>query len=164
MSAKLPHEGVWVRLGLSRIHGIGVFAIRTIPEGTDIFANDRVPLVWVSRAELDRAGLSEAERSLYHDFGIRRGDTIGCPANFNNLTPGWYLNEPPPGATGNVRAGEGFAFTACRDIREGEELTIDYAGFSEAGRSPETRHSPETGNPRGGGAGQASGGFPPSRE
>jgi hypothetical protein len=133
MPSKLPHEDVWVRLGLSGIDGIGVFAIRTIPKGTDIFANDGVPLVWVDRAELDRAGLSPAERALYHDFGIQRGEAIGCPANFNNLTPGWYLNEPPPGGTANVCADERFAFTACRDIAEGEELTIDYAGFSEAG-------------------------------
>ena len=131
MASKLPHEGVWVRLGLSAIHGIGVFAIRPIPRGTDIFANDKVPLVWVEAAELDRSGPSEAERALYHDFGIRRGDRIGCPANFNNLTPGWYLNEPPPGGEANVAAGEGFAFTATRDIAEGEELTIDYEGFSD---------------------------------
>ena len=132
MATKLPHEGVWVRLGVSAIEGIGVFAIRDIPKGTDIFANDRVPLTWVGRAELDGAGLSEAERALYHDFGIRRGEEIGCPANFNNLTPGWYLNEPPAGEAANVAADARFAFTARRDIEEGEELTIDYSGFSDA--------------------------------
>lgn len=133
MAAKLPHEGVWVRLAVSEIEGIGVFAIRPIPKGTDIFANDHAPLIWVSRAELAAAALTEAERALYHDFAIRRGDEIGCPANFNNLTPGWYLNEPPRGASANVRAGEGFAFTALRDIAEGEELTIAYESFSEPG-------------------------------
>lgn len=131
MASKLPHEGVYVRLGLSAVHGIGVFAIRPIPAGTDIFANDGVPLVWVSKAELEQAGLTAAERAFYRDFGINRGDRIGCPANFNNLTPGWYLNEPAPGGRANVVAGEGFAFTARRDIAEGEELTIDYSGFSE---------------------------------
>ena len=131
MTSKLPHQGVHVRLGLSPIHGIGVFAIRPIASGTDIFANDAVPLVWVSEAELEQAEPSPAERALYHDFGIRRGEKIGCPANFNNLTPGWYLNQPPPGASPNVAADSRFAFTACRDIAEGEELTIDYSGFSE---------------------------------
>ena len=42
----LPHEHVYVRLGASAIHGIGVIAIRHIPKGTNIFANDRVELVW----------------------------------------------------------------------------------------------------------------------
>ncbi len=133
MATKLPHEGVWVRLGVSAIEGIGVFAIRPIPKGTDIFANDRVPLTWVRQSELDSAGLSEAQAALYHDFGIRRGGQIGCPANFNNLTPGWYLNEPPPGETANVAADSRFAFTALRDIAAGEELTIDYSGFSDPG-------------------------------
>jgi hypothetical protein len=127
----LPHQGVWVRLGLSDIEGIGVFAIRPIPNGTDIFANDRVPLVWVDKAELERAELTEAERALYRDFGINRGDRIGCPANFHNLTPGWYLNEPKPGDDANVRTGDGLTFLAARDIAEGEELTIDYKSFSE---------------------------------
>ena len=133
MTTKLPHEGVWVRLGVSPIEGIGVFAIRPIPKGTDMFANDRVPLTWIGRAELDSSRPSDAERALYDDFGIRRGDAIGCPANFNNLTPGWYLNEPPPGEAPNVAADSNFAFTALRDIEEGEELTIDYSGFSETG-------------------------------
>jgi hypothetical protein len=136
MPSSLPHEGVYVRLGLSPVHGIGVFAIRPIPAGTDIFANDEVPLVWVSRAELDRAALTPAERALYHDFGINRGDRIGCPANFHNLTPGWYLNEPAPGAEANVRSTGGFGFIACRDIEEGEELSIDYGSFSDPEPSP----------------------------
>jgi SET domain-containing protein len=129
--AKLPHEGVYVRLGLSAVHGIGVFAIRPIPAGTDIFANDGVPLVWVSKAELEAARPSAAERRLYRDFGIGRGGLVGCPDNFNNLTPGWYLNEPPPGGRASVRTDADLNFIACRDIAEGEELTIDYAGFSD---------------------------------
>jgi hypothetical protein len=132
MPSKLPHEGVYVRLGLSAVHGIGVFAIRPIPAGTDIFANDCVPLVWVSKAQLGQARLTPAERAFYHDFGINRGDEIGCPANFHNLTPGWYLNQPAPGETANVLAGETLAFTAARDIAEGEELTIDYPSFSDS--------------------------------
>ena len=130
MTSNLPHEGVYVRLGLSAVHGIGVFAIRPIPAGTDIFANDLVPLVWVAKAELERSDLTPAERAFYHDFGISRGDRIGCPANFHNLTPGWYLNEPGPGAEANVRSTGELGFIACRDIAEGEELTIHYAGFS----------------------------------
>ncbi|MEA3054341.1 MAG: uncharacterized protein QOG72_3244 [Sphingomonadales bacterium] len=133
MAAKLPHEGVWVRLGLSAVHGIGVFAIRPIPAGTDLFANDGVPLVWVDKAELEQADLTEAERAFYHDFGINRGERIGCPANFNNLTPGWYLNRPAPGVEANVRTDESLAFVAGRDIAEGEELTIAYESFSDGG-------------------------------
>jgi hypothetical protein len=130
MASELPHERVWVRLGLSNVHGIGVFAIRPIPEGTSLFANDPAPIRWVEVAALDQAGLGEAERRFYEDFGIRRGGRIGCPPNFNLLTPSWYLNEPPAGAEPNVRSAADFTFYAARDIDEGEELLIDYASFS----------------------------------
>jgi hypothetical protein len=129
----LPHQGVYVRLGLSEIHGIGVFAIRAIPRGTNIFANDKVEMVWVDKAALAAAHLSPAERSFYEDFGIRQDDRIGCPVNFNNLTPGWYLNQPVPGEEANVASDASFNFTAARDIEEGEELTIRYRDFSRAG-------------------------------
>jgi hypothetical protein len=135
MTSALPHHNVYARLGLSRVHGIGVFAIRTIDEGTNIFANDRVELVWVDKAELDDAGLSEAERAFYRDFGISRGDRIGCPVNFHNLTPGWYLNEPAPGDNPNVTVDAELNFYARRMIFEGEELSVRYQDFSDAAAS-----------------------------
>lgn len=129
MPRELPHHGVYVRLGLSAVHGIGAIAIRAIPAGTDIFANDRVEMVWVERADL--AGLTPAEQALYRDFGINRGTRIGCPVNFHNLTPGWYCNEPPAGEAPNVTVDAAGRFLAVRDIAEGEELTVRYAEFSE---------------------------------
>src|SRR5213080_356204 len=96
----LPHEQVWTRLGISSIHGIGVFAIKPIPAGTNVFATDQRELVWVDVATL--ALLSPAERRFYVDFGIRKGGRIGCPASFNLLTVGWYVNEPAPGSAPNL--------------------------------------------------------------
>lgn len=131
MTRKLPHEGVYVRLGVSPREGVGVFAIRPIPAGTDIFQNDTVEMVWIERAELERARLSHQERLLYQAFGVARGDRIGAPVNFHNLTPGWYLNEPSPGEEPNVDVDEKLHFRALRDIGEGEELLVRYASFSE---------------------------------
>jgi hypothetical protein len=128
---RLPHEGVYARLGVSEIEGVGVFAIRPIPKGTNIFANDKVELVWVEKAALEAAGLTAAERDLYEAFGINRGDKVGVPVNFHNLTPGWYLNEPAPDGRANVRVDAQMNFFADRDIAEGEELTVVYEQFSE---------------------------------
>lgn len=119
---------MFTRLGVSRIHGIGVFAIRPIPAGIDIFANDDAEILWVDRAVARAA--SPAEQRLYHDFGIADGDVIGCPASFDMLTPGWYMNEPADGEMANVVAGDGYRMLAARDIAEGEELTVAYATFS----------------------------------
>jgi hypothetical protein len=131
MTDALPHHGVYARLGVSDIHGIGVFAIRPIGAGTNLFANDSVALNWIEADALAGADMSDAERRLYHDFGINRGGRIGCPLNFNNLTPGWYLNEPPAGEPPNVSVDAELNFVACRDIAAGEELTVRYTQFSD---------------------------------
>lgn len=127
----MPHEGVFVRLGISAVDGIGVFALCPIPRGTLIFANDVLPVRWVEQEALDGAELSPAQARLYHDFGVRRGDRIGCPLNFNYLTPSWYLNEPAAGTAASIATDADLNFFACRDIEQGEELTIEYAQFSD---------------------------------
>lgn len=133
MTGKLPHENVYVRLGVSPREGIGVFAIRDIPAGTDIFGNDTVDMVWVEKSALDAARLTHEERRLYDAFGVVKGNRIGAPVNFHNLTPGWYLNEPSEGEAPNVAVDEELHFRAVRDIALGEELLVRYASFSEGG-------------------------------
>ena len=88
-------------------------------------------IAWVERAAIDALGLSPAERDFYDAFGIAREGLIGCPVNFNNLTPGWYLNEPAEGEAPNVAVDGEMRFTTARDIDEGEELTVRYAQFSD---------------------------------
>ncbi len=133
MSEALPHEGVLVRLGVSPIHGIGVFAQQPISAGTNVFYNDTREMLWVSRSLLTDQSLCPFQRRLYEDFAIRRGNELGCPANFNLLTVGWYVNEPPDGLEPNLVPSKSFDLMASRDIGAGEELTVRYASFAAAG-------------------------------
>jgi hypothetical protein len=126
---ELPHDGVWARLGVSSRHGVGVFAIVAIPQGTDVFGNDMGDIVWIEASKVETRPTSE-HRRLYHDFAIRRGPLLGCPANFNQLSVGWYVNEPMAGEDANLTIGADFAMIAGRDIAAGEELTITYSTFS----------------------------------
>ncbi len=130
MAAALPHDHVLTRLGVSSVHGVGVFAIGPIACGTNLFADDQRDIVWVDAAIL--GSLAPAERKLYADFGIRRGGRIGCPPSFNLLGTGWYLNHAPDAATANVVATEDYQMVAARDIDEGEELLVRYETFSGA--------------------------------
>lgn len=130
MDPPAPHTGVLTRLGVSSVHGIGVFAIQPIAAGADVFPNDRREIVWVDAALVDALPEGSPERRFYVDFGTRRGDRIGCPPSFELLGTGWYLNQPAPGMAANVAAGEGYEMRALRDIAAGEELTVDYATFS----------------------------------
>lgn len=131
MDQPMPHEGVFVRLGVSAIHGIGVFAQQAIKAGTNVFANDEREIHWVSNAMLEDGNVSAFARRLYADFAIRRGGQLGCPANFNLVTVGWYLNQPAEGDQPNMTATRDFALVALRDIEAGEELTLSYTSFDQ---------------------------------
>jgi SET domain-containing protein len=115
---------VYARIGRSRVHGVGVVAIRDIPAGTLVFRGESERVAWVSRAAVRR--LPGGLRSLYEDFGMVWGERIGVPPSLNMLSVGWYVNhsERP-----NLEAGVDARFRALRRIRKGEELTADYRTF-----------------------------------
>jgi SET domain-containing protein len=123
-----PHDGVFARIQLSRIHGVGVFAVRNIKNGAYVFPDDKVKIVWVSRSTLK--GLPSALKRLYKDFCIikDKGKTYGCPENFNKMTVSWYLNHSKKP---NVGCDMHFDFFALRRIKAGEELTVDYDTFNQ---------------------------------
>jgi len=124
MKPIMPHDGVYARIGPSRIHGVGVVAIRDIPAGTLVFRGESERVTWVSRAAVRR--LPKAIRALYEDFGMVSGDLIGVPPSLNSLSVGWYVNHSDGP---NVEAGDDGRFRALRRIRKGEELTADYRTF-----------------------------------
>jgi hypothetical protein len=105
-----------------------VFAIRDIPKDTNNFKDDMSKMEWIDAAEVDR---TDGEiRRLYVDFCVQHDGMYGCPKGFNNLTVSWYLNQPLAGQEPNVICGGDYDFFASRDIRAGEELTVDYSTFS----------------------------------
>jgi len=123
----LPHDKTYTRLMLSPIHGVGVFAIRDIPKGTNIFADDHSKMVWIDKQRLK--DLDPEMKRLYEDFAVRKGQKYGCPDSFNNLTPAWYLNESKEHP--NVQCTSDYEFLTLQDIKKGEELTVDYSTYSD---------------------------------
>jgi hypothetical protein len=109
----LPHVGVHTRLQPSKIHGVGVFAIVEIPEGTALFSDDR-DIIWVKEREV--ATLPKELKRLYEDFAIIKNRKYGCPSNFNLLTLSWYLNDSD---NPNVAVDNEYNMSALRDIEVG---------------------------------------------
>lgn len=133
-TGRLPHQDVRTRLAPSPIAGIGVFAQQFIGAGTELFPNDQREIFWVKAEDLEQAALQDWQRAFYDDFAIRRGDLLGCPESFDLLSPGWYLNQPAAGQQANVRSTADYRMIAARDIQPGEELTVEYASFSDKPR------------------------------
>jgi SET domain-containing protein len=126
----MPHDGVYARIMPSKIRGVGVFAIRNIPKGAKLFEPDDGELVWMKKSALKLDELPLGIRQLYDDFcPIKdKGETYGCPRNFNSITIAWYVNHSE---TPNVGCDEDYTFFALRDILSGEELTADYRTYNE---------------------------------
>jgi len=113
----LKHE-VYCKLGVSKIHGVGVFALRDIPKGT-------LPLLsMASRKEkkFSRAELKELPSSVRKhlaDFCLIEGGRVFVPEiGMNAVNISVYLNHLFDNDKGVLEA--------LVDIPKGEELTIDY--------------------------------------
>jgi len=124
-----PHEGVYTRLGRSRVHpdGVGVFAIRPIPKDTLPFETDDSVPVWIEEKSMQ--SLPPPIKKLYEDFGVLKEGKWCVPTSFNKLTPAWYLNCSTDNP--NMACNDELEFYSMRDIKEGEELTVDYRTYSE---------------------------------
>jgi len=114
----------YVMIKPSPLHGIGVFAIRTIPKGTkNIFSEGMGEWIQVSKQEVDT--LPASSKDLIENHCLFDEDHYFIPEyGFKLVDLVIYLNhsEIP-----NVRSlNEGEQFEALRDIQEGEELLLDY--------------------------------------
>ena len=121
----LPHHNLYTRIKVSA-NGVGVFAIRDIPEGAPLFAGDIGETVAIAASEVE-AIADEEVRRMYTDFCPVVNGCFVAPKDFNQITMGWYLNHS---AEPNVAASEDLRFIASRFIAKGEELLSDYTTYS----------------------------------
>lgn len=126
----MPHSEVRTRLGPSPLHGVGVFAISEISEGTELFPFDKEEPYRIKRRAI--RGLTHEQVRLYEDFCLidDHGARLGCPRSFGLMGMSWYLNHS---SDPNVRVDEVLRFFAIRKIARGEELTVDYLQYNDFG-------------------------------
>ncbi|MES2331749.1 MAG: SET domain-containing protein [Bacteroidota bacterium] len=119
----------WVALKPSSTHGIGVFAICDIPKGTrSIFSKDSgnyIPLSFVEVEQLPPHSKNFIETYYLYDESHYFIPAHGCKvmdmANYLN-----HSSEP-----NIISVEEGLWFEALRNIKEGEELFVDYGEIVE---------------------------------
>ena len=96
-------------------------------------------MFWIDESTVKSACQTyPAIRSLYRDFPVyKKGrdgkdGKFGCPKAFNRLTVSWYINEPKRGEQPNVYCEEEtYDFFALKNIKAGDELTVDYSKYSD---------------------------------
>ena len=110
-------------------HDIGVFAAHGIKSGTllRLFGNETAELEGgraVYKSTFRNSMRKEDVPEFFRQYCRDKGDnTLFCPQNFGCMEIGWYLNHSE---TPNVYEEPGFDYFALRDIKKGEEITIDY--------------------------------------
>ena len=122
-------ESTYVLIQPSPIHGIGVFAIRDIPKGTqDIFSQGFGDWIEVSREEVE--ALPEHSRALVENHCLFDERSYFIPEyGFKMVDLVIYLNHSDTPNVISINDGE--RFEAIRDIQVGEELLVDYGTIVE---------------------------------
>jgi SET domain-containing protein len=131
----------YCRLAPSKIHGIGVVAIKDIPKNTDPFKLSagkciKYNLIDVSENEIKK--LDGGIKKIITDFispVIENNEKIySIPENgFNGMDISFYLNHSDKNNIGlkHDTGCEFFSFHTLRKIKKGEELTIDYKDYED---------------------------------
>lgn len=120
---KISHT--YCRVGRYKIEGVGVIAIRDIPQNTNIFygvKDDR----WLNFTWEDFKGLDKGILKLINDFFVTDAKgVIEVPmCGLTGINVSFYLNHSLKPNVKTIDGGENFI--TLRKIKRGEELTLDY--------------------------------------
>ena len=116
-------EEVYCKLGISKVHGIGVFALRTIPKGVNPMRtwND---VEEVEFTHHDLKGLPRSVRKELDIFCYYTDEVMHIPSvGMNTMNMAVYLNHSKKPSVAYQKNGQ---LKTLRTIRSGEELMLDY--------------------------------------
>ena len=123
-------EDTYCRLDASRIHGVGVFAIKDIPKGTNPFERlGNIPRpVGLTDAEVN--SLPSGVKKMIHDYSEKCDKWYVPDVGMNGLDITFYLNHSSKPNMIQVDAGDSdcmfVIFRTIKHIKKGEELFINY--------------------------------------
>lgn len=116
-------DEIYCKLGVSTIHGIGVFALRDIPLGVaplkSMVSNKEIKF---SRIELKKVP-SSVRKHLASFCLVEKGRVFAPEIGMNAVNISIYVNHSKQP---NLKFDDKDVLRAVRDIALGEELTFDY--------------------------------------
>jgi SET domain-containing protein len=119
----------WVMLRPSPIEGIGVFALRNIPKGCrDMFSKPDDASEWITISKNEIEALPAHAQFLVGNYCLYDEEHYFVPAQgFKKIDLSLFLNHSDK--PNIISVDDGDYFETNRDIKEGEELVIDYGGI-----------------------------------
>lgn len=121
-------DNTFCRIASSKIAGVGLIAIRDIPQDTQLFKgknNQR----WHTFKMAELKHLDPVVLSMIDDFyDIEKDGTVRIPeGGLNGMDMSYYLNTSDHPNIKTIDGG--FTFVTIKLIKKGEELTVDYDSF-----------------------------------
>ena len=115
-------------------YGVGVFAAHDIKKGVHL-------RLFGDKETIDLRSIMRPKDTvpdIFRQYCIDRGGKLVCPKDFGCMHVGWYLNHSKES---NTSRDVGFKWYASRDIKAGEEITIDYNSLEEPAEAKEDYYS-----------------------
>ena len=117
------NDTVWCTLGVSKIHGIGVIALRNIPKGTTLHCKGDNNLYEIPYTEFHKIKPEIRDLILQRHPMVRKGHPFLSPNGDARMISFMNHSDEPNYSK--------YTDTALKDIRKGEEITEDYGEFSQ---------------------------------
>jgi SET domain-containing protein len=128
-------NNIYCRIQKSDIHGVGVFAVKTIHKGINPFITyTSVDVVTVPEKEImENKKIPDSVKEMIKAFYVVQNGMIYCDArSLNEINISYFLNHSTTPNLDTKEIDEETNFTANRDIVYGEELTADYSTYSDS--------------------------------
>ena len=122
-------KNIYVRLQPSAVHGVGVFAIKDIPQNFTIFPSN---CTWEKVKKSSLLYLSEPELKYFDDFFVSEKDNFYMPSlHPQYIDISFYINHDnfDPNVRYDNDSGD---FVTIKHINIGEELFYDYNSVEDA--------------------------------
>lgn len=119
-------NNTWVMIKPSPIEGIGVFALQDIPRGCrSMFSKASDAEQWIPIAKTEVESLPPHAKALIENYCLYDEENYFLPDyGFKKMDLVNFLNHSDTPNVVSINDGE--FFEAIREIKQGEELVIDY--------------------------------------
>lgn len=121
-------QNTYCRLKGSKVSGVGVFAVRDIPKGKDVFPG-QINEKWHKFKVSELKNLDSAVMEMVQDFFVvEKNETLTIPkSGLNGMDMSFYVNHSDKP---NVKTiDNGFSFVSLRKIKKGEEILVSYKTY-----------------------------------